>query len=320
MIINQNSINLPWKSVLRDIASRSGSPNEDSPCPYMGEAKWFYDQTKNVSRDMLSKLDNFSDFNSIEKHVQPGPYDKDLPKTGSALKYFEGLTDEFGMVISDPIDVSWVKSYLGNIMFSIKKYDKGGFKEEERKYGMARAVMDSEGEDGEDLIESSDLITQNKSFEFRDTLDYINKLPFLVKRLYECGREHNIHMFSLIIAYEKAKKKLKGRPQPASVLANKVYKLNFDGSIATRNGELDYITENKGDFAKWAYPWISGKKKELRGRYYKNLQELLGICAALKIDLSKEDPLLYTQEFIDSLTVTYIETNKEFLIGNSYGQ
>lgn len=320
MIISQNSINLPWKSVLRDLASRSGSPDEDSPCPYPGEAEWFFNYTRKVSGDMLSKLDNFPDFNSIEKHVQPGQYVKDLPKTGSALKYFEGLKDEFGMIISDPIDVSWVKSYLGNIMYNINVYDRGGFKEEKRRYGMARAVMDSEGEDGEDLIESSDLITQGRSGEFRDTLEYMNKLPYLIKRLHECGREHNIHMMSLVIAYEKAKKRLASRPQPASVLANKVYKLNFDGSIVTKNGNLDFITENKGDFAKWAYPWISGKKRELRGRYYKNLQELLGICSALNIDLTNEDPLLYTQEFIDSLTITYIENNKEFLLSNSYGQ
>lgn len=300
-------------SVLVDLASRDGSPTIDSPTPYEGLGEWFREKTANAEGDMLKKLSQLRDTDDFDAKaicVQPGTYVKQNDKSKPYLKYFEGGVHNG--VRQPPIDVSWVKRRLSNMMFNIRN-QKGGFKTDKKSFKIRSTIPD---EESGVPIDSAEMLTTPRTCSELDVLEYRVKLPYLVKRLHNYGKSKGVHVMSLIIAHEKAKltycNDSKHNITNQDLYPN-VLDTYQDGDPLYVNGEPVYLNKNKGPFQSWGFLWVTGRTNELRDDYYDDMKELVLICHRLGIDLTKEDPTKYTNELMDKITVTYIKSNKEYI-------
>lgn len=281
-----------------DLASRSGAPDRFSPCPYEGRLGFFLKNSSRSISSMVNLLDNEKDFSSLNNPV--------TENNGEPLP-MEDKNCELAAY-----------AYLEMRMEGIRKNNKGGLKEEAKKYKDAQTVT---GEDGDitTTTDSIEMASEIGSFEYSKD---VKKIPYLIRRLYTLGELEGIHIISLIIAYEKAKKYITKMPSVGDVHNFPVYKLKVDGDILKVNGECSQVPYN-GKYYLWAFPWISGgttnKKKEsdiIRDKeYFEDAKELVYLCHKYGVDLADEDPTVYTKDFIDNLVVTYVTNSRKYITG-----
>lgn len=281
-----------------DLALRTGSPDRFSPCPYEGYAGFFLKNSNGVS-NMIELLDNELDFNSLKSPVtynggEPLPMEDEQCK--KAAYYL-----------------------LEMRMEGVRKNNKGGFKAEQYRFKDATVTQDDDG----DLEVATDRITTRAEINVREYKQDIQKLPYLLKRLYSLGIQEGIHIISLIIAYEYVKKYVPGHiPTVGNVHSRPIYKLTPSGDIFKVNGEYVQV-HYSGKYYLWAFPWISGLKTNKNkiadinrdNELFMDAKELVYICNKYGVDLADEDPSLYTKEYIDNLVVSYVTTSREYILG-----
>ena len=300
MLIIKSHTTIPGKNVIEDLASRNGSPTKDSVCPYEGQGEWFRKMSRGTIGNMLAKLRYQDDFNPDSIHPDENEYVKREEKLE---KYNTRLED---------IHPSWVLKHLGWMMHRVRNSKDGGFSSDKEGNKEQMSVADADG----DLVELADLIVEEDEISIPKFDEYKREIPYLVRRLQTYGASYGIHMMSLIIAYERVKAQRIENIKNTEFLKFNVYKANSMGALKETSdgkGYLKVMSNTDKSFSQWAFKFITRKTDEFVNSYYWDYIKLLDICRTLKIDLSKEDPLEYTYEFLEDMVVTHISNNKEYM-------
>jgi hypothetical protein len=296
LLRDRRLIMMPAKKVITDLVSRNGFPDDDSVSPYKGQAKEFSRQFAlgEIPVSALALIDSQADYNADKQQPGFGVYMPEVIRSGVHARRFE------------EIDESYVVQYLKNVITGIKINRNNSIREENRRVRELNVMEDSDG----DFVEVSATLEERYEISATDMQKYMEKLPYLLKRLHDKSKESGISLLSLLIAYEKAKKSvvLKNHDvKPGEILAEGVYFMSSSGNITTR------VTENKHKVHEVWMKWIRGYE-EFRDSYFYDAMELLNICDALKLSIAEEDPLEYQEDFISSLAITYIAKNREVVL------
>jgi hypothetical protein len=294
MLVSEMLIPIPSRHLLVDLILSDGSDSTESLSPYRSAAHEFFQQIPNAPSNALSMLEANKDYNADKQRPEPGTYRKrqDLPST-----YLRRLEE---------IDESWVFAYLVNALTGMKINQSDGLHEYEQNNAETRTIQGSDG----NTADEKDFLTQSGDYSPSEILSAAKKLPYLLKRLHMESIDRQVNLLSLIIAYERAKTADNNYdPKPRHILNNKVYRMFGTG----RNYSLMDIDDNKGKIFPQANRWIHGDL-DARDTYFYTAMELLDVCETLGIDLKQEDSNMYQQDFIDSLTVTYLAPNKMYVL------
>lgn len=296
MLVSQTQLALPRRTLIVDLISRSGSPNQDSLSPYDGYSSEVLKQFPNFQGDVAELLSKEADYEASKQKPQVGPYVKD--RVGNPSDYLTKLED---------IDSSWVYQYTLNKLVGLKLQRAGGVKEFENNN---KEIYITTMDDGTEISESEVLTITSDDYSPEQISKATAKIPYILKRLHEKSKVVGIHLLSLIIAYERAKVYTPpGKiPKPSQIIHQGVYYMSPYGTA----GDLVHISANSGKVFPPANKWVRGEP-EYQDSYYTNMLELLDICDIAGIDLKKENPLTYQEEFIDKLVVSYIERNREYV-------
>lgn len=293
---------IPSKKIIEDLISREGEPTEASMCQLPG----MYDLVRkyagsepieSVSLKILTKTDIRADKCSMRAQT------RFFSLHGRKMKTIEDIPE------------ATIRHYIGNLVYSATKHDTGSTKEDRKRFRYGRNFEDSDS-DGF-IIQESDLLTQKEDASTKDKLYWSKKLPYILKKLHQYSKTYEISIISAIVAYCRARRRynLDNRNLEivpiGKVVEGGIMKMNKLGLIKrAENGNILYENDGKGNFRKYVYDYIIGKKQ---GELYDLIHELLYICNSLQIDLIDEDATLYEEEFINNLITTYVTSNRVYL-------
>ncbi|EDM99287.1 hypothetical protein BACCAP_03216 [Pseudoflavonifractor capillosus ATCC 29799] len=184
---------------------------------------------------------------SMVKSVPDYDADKQQPVVGTWRKD-RGHPDHYLRKLEE-IDESWVRKYLENVLFGIRKNRSGGLREYAAQNQESRVLIGNEGEE----TEEGELLIDYGEFAPMDIAEAKSKLPYLLKRLHDKSIAMKVSAMSLIIAYERAKLSRKV-PKPMDLLAVGVYRMGKDGNIEGRFPP----SANSGKVFPPACDWILG--------------------------------------------------------------
>lgn len=297
MIIHNGPLPNPAKTLLEDLVSRIGSPTTQSLSPYDGMRRVYQEQhLDNYSEELvLDLLKGCPDYNPASQKPIAGPYvpASEKPSNAPTLQRLED------------IDASWVAQYLRDALIGLKIRNCNSLKE--YKYQNQEVYM-FRSNDGEGFVSPADQLVEYHQYTPITVLEACAKLPYLLKRLQDKSIMLRVSVMSLIIAYEKAKR-IQPDPKPSQILRMGVYQVDGNGNL------FDYCmpdSANSGRVFPAARSWIAGRDPD---PYFYDALELLQVCTVLGIDITQEDPTVFTPEFIENLKVTYISKNRNYLQG-----
>jgi hypothetical protein len=306
MLVPRRIIHIPARKIILDLALRSGSPDREAVCPYNGRRNDFMHNLAGDARyahmESLPFLDMQADF--LSEKVKPISI-----HTSRTKEEFDAIQN-YNVNLED-IDESWVYKYFDNIMYRLKEHNANTVKKAASLIEETNWWADTE-DSGVIHTEKDDQIRET-NYSALDLMKWSEKIPYLLRRLHERSKECSIGIFSLLVSYEKIRKKREhnvgtAREAKASeVLAAGVYFMNKQGFLTTR------VLENKGN--KWnpIWRWIQGRDG-FRDDYFYNAMELLDILDRLEIDIKNEDPFNYQEDFISKLDVSHIIDNRDFML------
>lgn len=271
-------------------------PTKESPSPFKGQLEEFSRQFPGgeIPPSALRLIDQQMDYNADKQRPMAGVY---IQETLRGDGYLRRLED---------IDESWVVQYLKNVITGIKINRNNSLREEDRNVRERQTVADADGE----FIELSSIQLERHKYSALDVQKWAEKLPYLLKRLHDKSKEGGISLLSLLISFERAKRKrvMKGgEVKPGEILAERVYFMDKTGHLTTR------VTENKHKVHEIWMRWIRGFE-DYKDSYFYDAMELLDICEKLGIDIGREDPFEYQEEYISTLAVTYIAKNRDVVM------
>lgn len=225
------------------------------------------------------------------------------PTIGPYVQRSEVVPDEAVLKRLEDIDISWVLKYVTNVLTGYKK-NNGGLGAAKYNSQTNGLWVDSDGE----VRQITETWIDKDNYYGRDISGAQAKLPYLLKRLHQKSRMLGCSVLSIYGRYLCCQQVLNiAIPKPKDMLAAKIYKMNSMGYITEPYGPS--ANHNRG-FPE-AFAFIRGADPD--DPYYADLTEFGYICDLLGIKLWMEDPREYDQKFINTLVVTYISTNQEFL-------
>lgn len=312
MLIDTRVLKIPSRRILEDLALRTGFPDREAVVPYNGMMDVTKEQFPHyypaALLELLKSRQAYLDYDALKSNPDVGQYYKGR---GPATNFDKLVVSRF-----EDIHPSWVREYLKNILTGFKLNNTFSINEFERNNILR--FMDEDSEDGGFSDKSENLSESEGSMSVEELEAYHEKLPYLLKRLHEKSKKVGISLISIVIAYEKAKRKLnieramnKQAKQstnvpPSYMKSAGVYLMGSNGYI---QGEIPN-TDHK--YGKWLR-WVKGLDHETaeEAEYYDNAMELLSICERLSIDIKKEDAKDFEESFISTLTITYVSSNKD---------
>lgn len=261
-----------------------------------------------------------SDFNPDKKQPQNMEYDKDednlLTERTTEYNISSHPTCLYLRRLED-IDVSWLVSYLENVIFGIQYNSTGSIKEYNKQHLTTYTFDDV---DGEGAVDEKDLLTDELEHPVEDIEQAKNTIPYLLKRILEESKNIGISLMSMIIAYENAKEELRiagmysgtvQQPKPHHLLTYGIYTMDKAGNV----GDRLYSDANKnnrsfGAAKQWLYSDAPSRS---------DASALVFNLMVLGIDIKDEDPRIYNEDYISKMTVTYISLNQSY-VARKYGK
>lgn len=295
MILTVGPIYYRDRTLLADLASRSGSPQDDihALSPYAGQ----YDEACRQAPDdvgvhfileQLNKVDVCPDYSATKAGTKP------------AVPYYKGAHLEKGCEMKlENTHETWLYQYLKSQIISIKIHNRGGVIQLRRQVQEDRPFYDEEG----NITYQSTLLTDRDENGSSNTdIDCAN-LRYCLKYLHRASRKYKVSLLSLLIS-----------------LAKYPGRLNVDQLLSSY--PVWGVDEKTGDFTNTLpksanhnalFPKALAAVTTPGTREYDVAQLLKQTCVSLGIQLGDEDPTIFTTEFIDKLVVTTISNNRDYV-------
>lgn len=303
--VRDKILEYPNCSIVEDMLSREGLPDEYSFTPYEGCGHMMKEQFSGKQGDVIVTpkmvANSHGDFSAEKIRPNDDGINRDV-HCSEVTAYYTKLED---------ITRDWVVKYVKEVIIGYKR-NKGGLKQE--RYELATSYKMYDDED-EVYVDVHDLIEKEREFTTEEIIEAMDKLPYLLKQLHEGSLRYRGSLLSFIIAYEKFCKSGEGSKdgvmRPRHAIASGVWKMDKYGNLTEKFDEA----ANTCEPFRSLFAWICGADKN--DIYYKAYIELMKVLTVLQVDITKEDPRDYNGAFIRKAVCTYIASNEEYM--ETYG-
>lgn len=293
----------PNRGIIEDVVLRDGPADIYSFTPFNGKKKILDDQFSGSQRAKF-RLDAFLQEASGNQDFNP----RRAKRTKSEGILSEKEDNPTGIYLEDfivnGVEDKAVEDYLIMLCVGFKTNNTSPM----RKYvtyqtGMVHSFSD----DGDDAIEEKMLLLQetdalsNAEFE-----EITRELPYLIKAIWTYSKMYQANLFSFAFAYQD----IFERKHKVSITDFR----DYPTYLIKRNGEFERQFNHEADNKYTIYPKVT-KIFIYPGDYpaeFGLCSKFLRCLKKLGIDYHDEDPLLYNNDFINSLVCTYIPTNDEY--------
>lgn len=298
----------PNKSIIEDIVTRDGAPNEDSWSPFTGR-KYIIEEQFCGSQAHRFKLQEFLTY---FRNRDFKPSQVKTAKTAGMLQEVEkenaGFTTLEECVI-DGVEHPRVLEYL--IMLC------AGFKKEEASpYRKARDYItltkrNPNGED-DDAIEEKFLVTREdeNSISNEEYESIINGLPHIIRSIWSYSKQYKANLFSFLFAYADMVDKRHGRTDIVITDFRNYRTININ-SDGTYRKDFIHAEDNKYDIYRNVLAIFRAP-----GSYpaeYNLCMKFLNYLNVLGIDYHDEDPAQFNNDFMRKMVCTYLPTNEDYM-------
>lgn len=305
-MIRQKSMVQPYpsKTVLEDVATRSGPPTTESYTPFIGRSDLLREQFCGSQAERFN-IDGFLIENASFEFDPAKRNDKKMVGIMEVEereeKYF---LEDF---IVDGRESESVKEWFIQACISYKKRKDSSYRKVDYTYTSVSY--------GDDDSSFDPRMVETVKGEYNSTQEEyelaLRKLPYYIKAIWTYSRIYSANLFSFIAAYMDMLKNK--RYTRNNIIVNYfsryiTYMLKLDGTFKRAfDHECDIKTERYKKVTDiFCYP--GSHKDEM-----KIINEFMDVCEILKIDFEKQDTMIFNAEFIDKLICTYIPTNSEYL-------
>lgn len=299
MFITENKIiPFPCKSVLEDLLSRYGEPDAFSYTPWRG-CKGLFDKNFSFS-DNVNVMDvvrSAKDYSVDKSRANDDGANRDY-NAAEVRRYYDRLED---------IAEEFPHKYVINVIVGFKRNHNGLRKKKEEEKTAPLFYDDEAG----DYVDPADVEEEERDFSTNEIIDAKERLPYLLKQLHSGSIKYKGSLLSVIIATEKCYKEVGADIRPRHLAARGIYKVDDKGDITG----MFRIEDNTGKIFPQLCSWAFGKMPD--DIYFKAYKELLQCLIVLDVDITEEDPKLYTSDVIAKAVCTYLASNEEYL--DTYG-
>lgn len=294
----RNYIPYPNMTVLEDVLTRSKNEGLYTYSPFPSMEDLIDEQFRGKERER---------YNFEEMIAYCADYELDPTKVNRSEELFGmELVDKrnagFTTLESMKDDVSLARAWFRSEIIGYKTHDNSPYKQEQG-YDTWLLVND----EGEEIVENEKLTVRNE-YDADTFNKIVNELPFLLKMIWNRSKLMNAHLISFVRAYAI----LKSQKPEASITPK-----DFEGFTLIRlksNGaydrEFDHEQDNKGVHYPAARRFILGQNPY--DETYKACMKLITYFDILGLKWENENPIEYTNEFMNRLICTYLPKNEEY--------
>lgn len=313
-----------------DLLDRSGEPGPDN-FPYRGK--------NNIFQRFMRNTD-LADFNMSVDYAFELEYDFDADRLNpiqlKADEWDESRYEEeergevyekYSIVKHSPftkcpylrrledIHDEYLEKYIGNVVYRFANHSNSSRSFfNYKKMHVTQATLTSV-DDAEDVTELADLLMidrERDEWSDADKQYAMDNLPYVLKRLQSLSSILKVHIPSYIVAYVKAVAFNKMRTESVKTLTcHDVIRQGVYAVDKLGNPTKLIEVKNKNKYAIEAFDWITGNMPNYSS-HYKNCLDFIHYCDVLNVDLQTEDLLYVNTDYVNSLVITTVTSNKVF--------
>ena len=301
----------PSKTVLEDLATRSGPPNKNSFTPFSGKRDVIEDQFRGKLREKFDLVQFLIDGASTELDFTKLVTYKvvDGVETNIVDRSFKVCED----FVQGGIESPEIKEWFKNVLIGYKRHNLSPIKGMNMK--TYAAVTYGDDDDSEFDPRMQELIKSNYKVDIEEYDLAIRKLSFYIKAIWNHSIKIRSNLFSFIAAYaDILKRKNYNQVNVRDFAGYRLYELNVHGDLVrcTDNSPRPYDHSNALKTQKYK------DTIEIFTTYYDQdtlnmIKSFLDVCNDIGIDFSKQDPLKFTKESVSKIICTYVPNNTEYL-------
>lgn len=291
----------PNKTAIEDVLSRDGNCTENSFSPFNGMQ--FLIKEQNLCEYTLEQI-----LESVSSDYNPN---KSRPNSDSVQReeYASEIVDYYTRL--EDIEEDYIKKYVKELLIGFKSNNNG-----RRRFDYAMQLNDDLREDDEgELTELSELLLREEDFTFEEILSAKSELPHLLRTLRDGSIEYGFHMLSVIIAFEAWSRsylasgyvRQRADLKPIDLYSRETYSSDYRGEVYTKFT----AQSNTGKLFPEVVRWIRGECTE--DIYYRTYKRLIVVLDILDIDITREDPTLYSNEVLERSLNSFIQTNAQYV-------
>lgn len=293
-------ITYPYKSIIEDVLSRGSLATVHDFTPFPGMNDLLKKQRIQAGYTLKELINGRPEFSLAKLRDTQSEFLIDYEMTHGAIESerLEDIPEEF------------IEKYINEVLigFKLDRTGKKQIEEDDRTFD----YFFSEGDDGEDeLVSPTDLLEIEVQASAEDISAAKQKLPYLLKVLWDGSLKYCGNLISFIIARSKLLRDGYTDIGPTDYCRYPVFQLDVNGACV---GQFE-PSANTSDKYRNIIKWLHNKQE--KDRYYEAYIELLDCCTILDIDLADENPEDYNGKFISSAVCTYLMSNLEYV--NGYG-
>lgn len=293
----------PNRGIVEDVVSRYGAPDVYSFTPFKGKKKVLDDQFTGSQRSkfrldvFLQEASGTNDFNPTraKRTISEGILsEKEEKPTGVFLEDF----------IQDGVEDKAIEDWIIMLCVGLKTNNTSPL----RKYATYQTrTIRNYSEDGDEAVEEKMLLMQETDALSNEEFEEITReLPYLIKSIWTYSKMYQANLFSFAFAYQD----IYDRKHRVSITDFR----DYPTYLIKRNGEFERQFVHEADNKYTIYPKVTKifiypgdhpAEFGLCSKFMRYLQKL-------GIDYHDEDPLMYNNDFVNSLICTYLPTNDEY--------
>ncbi len=322
-------VKLYSKKFITDLATRTGNSSVETLCPKRGMndvVQRYFSRETVASLEVLFERQLDFDADKVKPQLDSASledmsiedFKEEIKLESCSIQYDPSVHkldfNAYYRRIED-IHPNYLESYLGNVVFNIRNKS-GGIKDFEKEHKDAYAFV-SDGEDGEEITESADLLT-GANVDMQDvatTQEAMLYLPYTVKRLWSLSKAMKINVLSYIKSYLIARRAnelaLQTKSTTAYLKSNDVIRVGVwacnEYGIVTKQVQV----ENKNKHAMEMFDWITGNMQKYKS-FYRDYRNFILYCSVLRIDIENDDMLSYDRDFIKGLIIRTVTPNDQY--------
>ena len=301
----------PSKTVLEDCLTRpSGTYSDDAYSPFRGMDHLLDEQFKPSSADsdvksvfLMSEYLAYSERQDVNPAVIRGnsdtPGENFLEGEKGVYRFLEDLMDR----------EDTVEKYVRETIIGYKINSKSNYKES-TFVQYHKSMYDAESGEFNDKRDS---ITIDTDCDVELIYNIRRDLSFMLKELHQHSTRLRVHLFSFLRAYYCILKNAPDnskRISPNDFDGYTLFRLNSRGDI---DREFSHRRDNNNEQYRYGRMLVCGFYNKEDEHVYKLCQTIMSHYVALGIDMTNENPAKYTKEFVNSIVISHLPTNEEYI-------
>ena len=304
LIDYKQQIKLPAKTIIEDVLTRDGAPGISAFYPYEGMRSYIISQFSR--HDKYFRLSDFIDYAINGSGL--GDYNLSRATT-EATEDYESEKSQASTVEEDihTYGNSTLKRFIGFLIYGYRKNKNSPYI---NNANFVRSFVNEDNtfvpENELDLMESSDDIISISAAS--------KLLPYYIKFIHQLSKIDKVQYLSFAFAYYDLKynKKMSDESinRPVVFSSYDLYKMYPNGLLGKK---FEHENDQKQEYYPKGRHAVTNTDNMYNSLQAKVLREFINICITLDIDLSQEDPTLYTEDNISRLVVDYIPSNDEYI-------